>query len=95
MKRTSVSPNAKGKSKSLNKCASAGLLEFLQGQFPQRVPVAALTAATKYFARGKPLAKDDRTLRRLAGDKSDIATSSLLDLLSSPDTHERGKRLSD
>jgi hypothetical protein len=95
MKRSTISPQPKGKSKSLSKSASVGLVDFLNAQFPKRVPVAAITAATKYFGRTKPLTKDDRTIRRLAGNNSDIATPTLVDLLNSQEVHERGKQLSD
>ena len=95
MKKTSVSPTPKGKSKSLTKNASAGLVTFLNDKFPNKVPVAAITAASKYFARGKPLRKDDRIIRRLAGSDADISTSTLIDVLGSQETHERGKPLSD
>lgn len=67
MKKASVSPQPKAKSKSLTKVASVGLLDFLKEKYPQKVPVAALTAATKYFGKGKILRKDDRTIKRLAG----------------------------
>lgn len=70
MKKASVSPAPKGKSKSLNKTASVGLVTFLNEKFPKRVPIAALTAATKAFGKGKPLKKDDRIFRRLAGSEA-------------------------
>lgn len=95
MKKTSVSPAPKGKSKSLTKTASAGLVTFLNDKFPKKVPVAAITAASKLFARGKPLRKDDRIIRRLAGSDADISTATLVDLLGSQETHEKGKPLSD
>lgn len=95
MKKSSVSPAPKGKSKSLTKTASAGLVTFLNEKFPKKVPVAAITAATKYFGKGRPLRKDDRIIRRLAGSDSDISTATLLDVLGSQETHERGKALSD
>lgn len=70
MKKTSVSPQPKGRSKSLTKTASVGLVTFLNEQFPKKVPIAALTAATKYFGKGKPLKKDDRIIKRLAASGS-------------------------
>jgi hypothetical protein len=95
MKRSSVSPQPKGKSKSLTKTASPALVEYLNQQYPKKIPIAALTAATKYFGRGRPLKKDDRVIRRLAGSDADLPTATLVDLLGSQETHERGKVLSD
>jgi len=57
MKKSIISPPAKGKSKSLTKVASAGLIDFLNKQLPTQIPIAAITAATKYFGKGKPLQK--------------------------------------
>jgi hypothetical protein len=57
MKKSTISPSAKGKSKSLARTASTGLVDFLNKQFPAQVPVSAITAATKYFGKGKPLQK--------------------------------------
>lgn len=68
MKRSSVSPQPKSKSKSLSKSASLGLTEFLAQQYPKKIPIAAITAATKYFGKGKPLKKDDRIIKRIAGN---------------------------
>ncbi len=70
MKKSTISPQPKAKSKSLTKVASVGLLTFLNEKYPQKVPVAALTAATKYFSKGKVLRKDDRIIKRLAGESS-------------------------
>lgn len=85
--RKSVSPQPKTRSKSLNRVASVGLIDFLKEKYPKKVPIAAITAATKLYGRGKPLNKDDRIVKRLAGNASDIPTSSLIDLLSSQETH--------
>lgn len=95
MKRASVSPQGRTKSKSLTKVASGGLVAYLQDKYPKRVPIAAITAVTKMFGKGKPLLKDDKIVKRLAGNASDIPTSSLIDLLSSSEHHEKGKTLSD
>lgn len=95
MKRSSVSPQPKGKSKSLTKSASVGLVDFLNQQYPKKIPIAALTAATKYFGKGKPLKKDDRIIKRLAGSDTEIATSTLIDVLNSQEIHERGKLMTD
>ena len=93
--RKSVSPQPKTRSKSLNRVASVGLIDFLKEKYPKKVPIAAITAATKLYGRGKPLNKDDRIVKRLAGNASDIPTSSLIDLLSSQEAHEKGKSLTD
>lgn len=68
MKKASVSPQPKGKSKSLSKSASVGLVTFLNEKYPKKIPIAAITAATKVFGKGKPLKKDDRIIKRLAGN---------------------------
>lgn len=83
MKRSSISPAARTKSKSLNKTASGGLVDFINAKYPKSVPIAAITAATKMLGRGRPLQKDDKIVKRLAGNAPDINTSALVDLLSS------------
>lgn len=95
MQRSSVSPQNKGKSKSLQKAASGGLVDFLKAQYPKNVPVSALTAVSKYYTKGKPLNKDDKIVKRLAGKDSTIPTASLIDLISAPNYHEKGKPLTD
>jgi hypothetical protein len=87
MKKSSISPQGKAKSKSLSRAASNGLLEFLKEKYPKRIPISAITAVTKAYGRGRPLNKDDRIVKRLAGNASDIPTSSLVDLLSSEEHH--------
>ena len=66
MRRTSVS-QGKTNSKSLGRVASVGLITFIQDKYPKKVPVAAVTALTKVYGRGKPLNKDDRVVKRLSG----------------------------
>jgi hypothetical protein len=95
MKKNSLSPAPKGKSKSLTKIASPELVHLLNQHFPKKVPVATITAASKLYNRSKALRKDDRIIRRLAGNDSDISTATLIDLISSQETHERGKPLSE
>ena len=95
MQRSSVSPQNKAKSKSLQKSASGGLVDFLKAQYPKKVPVAALTAISKYFAKGRPLQKDDKIIKRLAGNTSEIPTNSVIDLISAPGYHEKGKPLAE
>ena len=57
MKKSTISPPPKSKSKSLTKTASVGLVSFLNKEFPNKVPISAIIAATKYFGKGKPLQK--------------------------------------
>jgi hypothetical protein len=57
MKRSSASPAARGKSKSLGKSASIALGNYLFDRYPKKIPIAALTAASKYYGRGRPLKK--------------------------------------
>jgi len=57
MKRSSISPVSRGKSKSIGKTASLGLADYLFGKYPKKIPIAAITAATKYYGKGKPLKK--------------------------------------
>ena len=95
MKRSSVSPIGRSKSKSLTKVPSGGLVTFLQEKYPKKVPVAAITGLTKLFGKNKALNKDDRIIKRLAGNNKEIPTSTLIDILNSPETHEKGKALSD
>lgn len=95
MKKAAANSQPKGKSKSLTKSASVGLVGYLNQQYPKKIPVAALTAATKFFGKGKPLKKDDKIIRRLTGSDAEIATSTLIDLLNTNETHERGKVLSE
>lgn len=94
MNRSSVSPQAKSKAKPLGKVPSAGLSEFLKASYNDKVPVAAITAATKIFGKNRPLKKEDRTIKRLSTNTSDIATSTLTEFLSK-ETYEKGKPLSE
>ena len=95
MRRASVSPQGKAKSRSLQKLPSSGLVDYLQVQYPKRIPVAALTAASKAYGRGKALNREDAIIKRLAGSASDIPTQTLVDLLNNDETHQKGKQLSD
>lgn len=85
MKKSILSPPSKSKNKSLQKSASGGLVDFLNSKFPKRIPIAAITAATKFYGRGKPLLKDDKLVKRLAGNGSDVETASLVTLLAGQD----------
>ena len=95
MKKSSISPPAKGKNNSLTKQASVGLIDFLNKQFPKQVSIAAIIASTKYFGKGRPLQKEDKTIKRLASNNSEIPTSKLVDLITSQENHERGRKLTD
>ena len=95
MRRGSVTPQGKSKSRSLHKLPSSGLVEYLQAQYPKRMPLAALTAASKQYGKGKALTREDPIFKRLAGSASDVPTQSLVDLLSSEENHQKGKQLSD
>jgi hypothetical protein len=86
MNRSSVSPQAKSKAKQLNKAPSAGLIEYLKSNYNGKVPVDAITAASKYFGKSRPLKKDDRTIRRLSSDSAEITTAALTEFLSA-ETH--------
>ena len=56
MKRASTS-QGKGKGKSLSKSASSGLVDYLNENFKKTIPIAAITAASKYFAKGRNFKK--------------------------------------
>ena len=94
MSRTSVSPQPKSKAKPQPKGPSAGLTDFLKAKYDGKVPVAALTAASKLYAKGRPLRKDDRTLKRLSSNSSEVSLSTLSEFLYT-ETHEKGKGLSE
>ena len=95
MRRASVSPQGKAKSRSLQKLPSSGLVDYLQAQYPKRIPIAALTAASKAYGRGKAINKDDAIVKYLAGNANDIPTTTLVDLLNAEETYQKGKQLSD
>jgi hypothetical protein len=93
MNRTSVSPQPKSKAKP-QKGPSAALTDFLKAKYDGKVPVAALTAASKLYGKGRPLKKEDRTLKRLSTNTSEIAVGTLSEFLST-NPHEKGKGLSE
>lgn len=93
MNRSSISPQAKSKAK-LSKAPSAGLVDFLNNNYGGKVPVAAITAASKCFGKGRAIRKEDRTIKRLSGGSNDIATSSLSEFINT-EKHEKGKGLSE
>jgi hypothetical protein len=94
MNRSSISPQAKSKGKQLGRVPSAGLLSTLSSNYGDKIPVAAITAASKYYGKGRPLRKDDRTLKRLSNNGSDISAATLNAFLTT-ETHEKGKPLSE
>ncbi len=94
MNRTSVSPQPKSKAKPQAKGPSAGLTDFLKAKYDGKVPLAALTAASKLYGKGRPLKKDDRTLKRLSTNTSEISVGVLSEFLST-ETQEKGKGLSE
>lgn len=94
MNRSSISPQAKSKGKQVGRVPSAGLLSTLNKSFGDKIPVAAITAASKYYGKGRPLRKDDRTLKRLSNNGSDVSTAALNAFLAT-ETHEKGKPLSE
>ncbi len=93
MNRSSISPQAKSKPK-LDKVPSPALVEFINVNYSGKVPVAAITAATKYFGRNRPLKKEDRAISRLSNRSSEISTTVLNQFLNT-ETHEKGKTLSE
>jgi hypothetical protein len=94
MNRSSISPQAKSKAKQPTKAPSAGLSDFLKANYSAKVPVAALTAATKLYGKNRPLRKEDRTVKRLSSNTADIPASTLSEFLGS-EGHEKGKALSE
>jgi hypothetical protein len=94
MNRSSISPQAKSKGKQLTKAPSAGLSDFLKTNYNNKVPVAAITAATKLFGKNRPLKKEDKTIKRLSSNTSDIPASALTEFLSA-ENYEKGKPLSE
>jgi hypothetical protein len=82
MNRGSLSPQAKSKAKQLNKAPSAGLIDFLTTHYKNKVPVAAITAASKHFGRNRPLKKEDKAIKRISANSSDVPSSALTQFLS-------------
>lgn len=95
MKRSSVTPGSKSKNKSLTKSASVGLVDFVSKAYPKKVNVAAITAASKVYGKGKTLTSETKALKRLAGSTNGIQTGKLIEYIKTADTQERGKALTD
>jgi uncharacterized protein YktA (UPF0223 family) len=93
MKRNSVSPQGKSKSRSLTRSASAGLIDYIQSKYSKKIPIAALTAAQKIYGKLKPIKKDDKIIQRLAEDSSNLSTAKIVEYLGKAETHEKGKPL--
>lgn len=94
MKRVSNSQN-KSKSRSLARSASAGLVEFLKKKYDNSVPVSTLTATHKLYGKARPIAKEDRFVKRFSDKKGGVDTDKLVDYLGKVEVQERGKGLSD
>ncbi len=86
MRKNTVTPQSKNKSKSTTRTASPGLVEFLSQKYPKAIPIPALTAAYKLYGRGKALTKEDRIIRRFTEDGSTINTSRFLEYLGQSET---------
>lgn len=86
MKRNNTSMSmSKSKSRSLTRCASVGLVDYLKQKYDRGIPVSAVTAAHKLYGRGKPLAKDDRFLKRFSTSRGEVDTGKLIDYLGRPE----------
>jgi hypothetical protein len=93
MKRNSVSPQGKSKSRSLTRSASAGLIDYIQSKYSKKIPIAAVTAVQKIYGKLKPIKKDDKIIQRLADDSNNLSTAKIVEYLSKAETHEKGKPL--
>lgn len=81
MKNKSTSNN-KSRSRSLNRTASTGLIDYLNKKYQNSVPVAAVTAAHKLYGSGKPLNKEDRFIKRFTDNRGNIDAPKLIGYLS-------------
>ncbi len=64
MKRSSVVSQSKSKNKSIVRCASAGLTQFLKNAYPNKIPIATITGAFKLYGKNRILTKDDKIVKR-------------------------------
>lgn len=92
MKNKSIS-QGKGKSRSLSRTPSQGLINYLDQRYQKAIPIAAITAAHKMYGRGRPLEKDDRFIQRYADGKGNVDASKFLDYLNKNEPQEKGKPL--
>ena len=89
---TSIS---KSKSRSVTRCASVGLIDYLKQKYDRGIPISAVTAAHKLYGRSKPLAKEDRFIKRFSTGRNEVDTNKLIDYLGKPEIQERGKGLNE
>ena len=94
MKKTAASQN-KNKSRSLNRTASVGLIEYLNQKYENSIPLSALTAAHKLYGRSRLITKEDKFVKRFSDNKGNIHTARLVDYLGKSEPQEKGKGLSD
>jgi len=80
--RRNSNPHNKSKSRSLNRCASLGLINYLNQKYPTEINVSAITAAHKLFGKTKPLNKDDRFVKRFINQSGNIETPKLVEYFS-------------
>ena len=76
MKRYTTSQN-KSKSRSVARCASAGLIDFLKQKYERGIPISFATAAHKLYGKGKALNKDDRFVKIFSDNRGNLDTNRL------------------
>ena len=94
MKRFSTSHN-KSKSRSVARCASAGLIDFLKQKYDRGIPVSFITATYKLHGRGKALNKEDRFVKRFSDNKGNLDTNKFVDYIGKNEGQEKGKGLTE
>ena len=94
MKRYTTSQN-KSKSRSVARCASAGLIDFLKQKYERGIPVSFVTAAHKLYGKGKALNKDDRFIKRFSDNRGNLDTNRLCQYIGKSEVQERGKGLTE
>jgi hypothetical protein len=92
IKNKSIS-QGKGKSRSLQRAPSPGLLEYVEKKYQKSIPVSAITAAHKLYGRTKALGKDDRFIQRFSDGKGNVDAPRLLEYLNKSEPQEKGKPL--
>lgn len=92
MKNKSIS-QGKAKSRSVERVPSAALLDYLSQKYQKAIPLAAITAAQKMYGKGRPLAKEDKFVKRFSDSRGSIDAPKLLEYLGRPETQERGRPL--
>lgn len=91
--RVNTSQN-KNKSRSVVRCASAGLVDFLKKKYDNSIPISIITTAHKLYGAAKPLSKEDRFIKRFSDNRSTLDTNRLLDYFGQVEVLEKGKGLS-